>query len=448
MNDSIRLGSLRGIPIGVHWSVLLVAWLLAWSLGTRLFPLAAPGLSGTAYWAAGIGVALLFFGSLLAHELAHAVFAQRAGVRVAGITLWLLGGVAKLDGEAPTPGHELRIAGSGPVVSLVLGGMFGLAAWALPAVVGSGVAAVAGSGVAAGATGSGVALVAEAASWLARVNLVLAVFNLLPGAPLDGGRIVRAIAWRFGRDRLRASLLAARLGRIIGFGLIGFGVLELVIGADLGGLWTIVIGLFMTGAAAAERDLELTRSALDGLRVRDVMGPAPVRVPATLTVDLFADAVLMAQRQSAALVTGPDGAVVGVAGITEVTALSGGRRREARVGEIAVPLAAVPVVAADEPLLTAYERAMGLRAARGDGTPVAAGAGMPAVGVAYLAVVQDGSLVGLVTPVELARTVSLRMRSAAEGRPASPAGTGGPGGPGGPGSPASPASPAGNGLGG
>ena len=184
----------------------------------------------------------MFFVSLLAHELAHAFFAVRAGVRVEGITLWLLGGVAKLDGDAPTPGHDLRIAASGPIVSGLLGiGFGGLAVWLSTA---------------------GVApLIAEAATWLARVNLLLAVFNLLPGAPLDGGRIVRAVAWRLGRDRLRAALVATRIGRVLGFGLVAFGMLELILGADLGGIWTIVIGLFLTGAAAAERDVELARDA-------------------------------------------------------------------------------------------------------------------------------------------------------------------------------------------
>jgi Zn-dependent protease len=290
----------------VHWSVVFIAWLLAWGLATRILPGAAPGEPSAAYWATGILVATLFFVSLLAHELAHAFFAVRAGVRVEGITLWLLGGVAKLDGEAPTPAHDLRIAASGPIVSGLLGIAFAAAALGL-------------------AGGGAAPLVAEAAAWLARVNLVLAVFNLLPGAPLDGGRIVRAVAWRLGRDRLRASLLAIRLGRLIGFSMITFGVLELIVGADLGGIWTIVLGLFLTGAAAAERNHEVTRSALDGLLVRDALGPPPVRVPAGITVDLFADSILAAQGQTAALVTEAGGDVLGVAGLAEASSVRGVR---------------------------------------------------------------------------------------------------------------------------
>jgi Zn-dependent protease len=376
LNDSFRLGRLRGISIGVHWSVVFIGGLLAWGLATRILPTAAAGQPAAAYWAAGIVVAAAFFVSLLAHELAHAFFAVRAGIRVEGITLWLLGGVAKLDGDAPTPGHDLRIAASGPLVSGLLGlGFGGLAIW------------LSTTGVA--------PLLAEAATWLARVNLMLAVFNLLPGAPLDGGRIVRAVAWRLGRDRLRAALVATRIGRLLGFGLIALGMVELIAGADLGGIWTIVIGLFMTGAAAAERDTELTRDALGGLLVRDVMTPEPMRVPAGITVDLFADSILSMNRQTAALAVEAGGDVLGVAGVAETSLLRGGRRREARVRDIMVPLAEVAVAAPDEPLLPALERA----------------AASPTAGVArgaYLLVMAEGSIVGIVSAGDLARPVAER----------------------------------------
>ena len=373
MNDSLRFGSLRGIRVGMHWSVLLIAWLLAWGLATQLLPAAAPGATSLAYWAAGIAVAVLFFSSLLAHELAHAFFARRAGIEVEGITLWLLGGVAKLSGEAPTPGHELRIAASGPITS----GLLGLAWW--------------GVAVAIGSLGLP-ALLAESATWLARVNIILAIFNLLPGAPLDGGRIAKAIAWHFGRDRLRASLLATRLGRVLGFGLIGFGILELVAGANLGGLWTIVIGLFLTGAAAAEREQAVVQDALAGVRVRDVMAPDPIRVPAGITVDVFAEGVLIAQRQTAALVVEAGGTPFGIAGLSEVARLRGRARTDARVRDIAVPHQTVPVVAPDDGLLAALQ-----------GTGLGSPGGPP-----YLLVIDAGEVVGLVSGAELARSLEAR----------------------------------------
>ncbi len=389
LNDSFRLGRLRGISIGVHWSVVVIGGLLAWGLATRILPTAAAGQPAAAYWAAGILVAATFFVSLLAHELAHAFFAVRAGIRVEGITLWLLGGVAKLDGDAPTPGHDLRIAASGPVVSGLLGVGFG--------------------GLAIGLSTAGMApLLAEAATWLARVNVMLAVFNLLPGAPLDGGRIVRAVAWRLGRDRLRAALVATRIGRLLGFGLVAFGMMELIAGADLGGIWTIVIGLFMTGAAAAERDTELTRDALDGLLVGDVMTTEPLRAPSGITVDLFADSILTPSGQTAALAVEAGGEVLGVAGLAEASVLRGGRRREARVRDIMVPLADVPVAAPHDLLLPALERAAASPAARGArGT--------------YLLVMAEGSIVGIVSAGDLARTVAARAAAATRGGAPEPA---------------------------
>ncbi len=180
------------------------------------------------------------------------MFARRAGIRVEGITLWLLGGVSKLDGNARTPGQDLRIAASGPIVSGLLGIGFG--------------------GLAAGliAIGAPVLLV-EAAGWLAGVNFMLTLFNLLPGAPLDGGRIVRALAWGLGRDRLAASLLAIRIGRLLGFGMFALGAVDLVLGPDLSGLWLMVLGMFMRVVRRprkAARSLPRTRSAAPASRMR------------------------------------------------------------------------------------------------------------------------------------------------------------------------------------
>jgi Zn-dependent protease/CBS domain-containing protein len=379
MTETIRLGTFRGIRIGVHWSVLFIAWLLAWGLATQLLPATSPGSSAVVYWAAGIGVAMLFFASLLAHELAHALFARRAGIKVQGITLWLLGGVAAIEGEAPTPGHELRIAASGPLTSAALG--LGFLA----------------TTVALGSAG-GPALLVESLAWLARVNLILAAFNLLPGAPLDGGRIVRAIAWRLGRDRLRASLLAARLGRMLGFALMALGLAEVVLGANLGGLWTVAIGLFMTSAAAAERNQEVVHEALTSLRVRDVMLPDPLRVPAGITVDVFLEGVLRAQRQSAALVVEAGGAPLGVAGLGEIRRMPTRARHDARVRDIAIPHETVPVVGPDEVVLDALERTGANRSP-----------------IPYLIVLDQGEVVGLLSAADLARTIEARAHDL-EGR--------------------------------
>lgn len=366
MNDSIRLGSVHGVRIGVHWSVAIAAWLLAWGLATRVLPDAAP-LEGTgAHWVAAATVAVAFFASLLAHELAHAFCARRSGIVVEGVTLWLLGGVARLRGEVESASDELRIAVAGPLVSFGLALLCGAAAAALSALDSS-------------------PLLTEGLGWLARVNLIIAAFNLLPGAPLDGGRIVRALAWRLGRDRLRAALLATSIGRHIGFALALYGALELLVSANLGGLWFILIGLFMTATATAEAARERARAALAGVRVRDVMVVDPRRLPTSLTADVLIDAVLRAEQRSHAVTVDMDGQIIGVVGTRELAGLSTSRRREVRVGTIAVPLERLPRVSADEMILIALAEA-----------DTAAG---------YLVVVDEGQIVGILAVDDVARYI-------------------------------------------
>jgi Zn-dependent protease len=233
MRASIRLGRFFGIPVGLSWSVLLIAGLLTLSLATSLLPGSAAGYPDSAYVVAALATALLFFGSLLAHELAHAVVARRHGVEVEGITLWLLGGVAALRSESPSARAELRIAAVGPATSLGLAGAFGVAALAADVLLLP-------------------ALAVAAFAWLALINAALAVFNLLPAAPLDGGRILAGALWAGHGDRWRAAETAARAGRVVGFGLIAFGILGFLTPLPFGGLWTALVGWFIVTTAAAE----------------------------------------------------------------------------------------------------------------------------------------------------------------------------------------------------
>src|SRR5215213_11154092 len=253
---SLRFGRIAGIPVGASWSALLIAGLIAWSLAGSLLPAQVPGLAPAAYWLAGLAGAALFLGSLLAHEIGHAVVARRAGLRVRGITLWLHGGVAQLEDEPATPGDELRVALVGPAVSLALAVAFGLAALA----------------------GSLAALPAAAvtvAAWLAVGNAALAVFNLLPAAPLDGGRVLRGLLWRHHGNRVRASVTATRAGVWVGGGLVAYGLLGAFTGWGIGTLWTSLVGWFLVVAARQERDQAVLSSQLGGLRAGQVMTPAP-----------------------------------------------------------------------------------------------------------------------------------------------------------------------------
>lgn len=241
MNESVHFGEVRGIRLGANWSLLPIFLLIVLSLSGTLLPSAAPGYTESAYLLFAVVTAAAFYASLLAHELAHALTARRRGVRVNGIVLWLFGGVAQLEDDSPDSRAELEIAAAGPASSLGL------------AVVGT-VAAVL-----LGAVNTSPLLVSSLA-WLAGINALLAVFNLLPAFPLDGGRILRALLWRRWHDRARATAVAATVGKIGGLGLIAVGLVELLGGDVLSGIWLALIGWFIVGAAGQQHD-QVTRAS-------------------------------------------------------------------------------------------------------------------------------------------------------------------------------------------
>ena len=285
----------------------------------------------------GAIVAGCFFASLLAHELSHAIVARREGITVEGITLWLLGGVAQLRGEARTPGAEARVAGVGPLVSLLLALGFGLVALGMQAA-------------------HLPPLVVTGAAWLGGTNLVLGLFNLLPGSPLDGGRLLRAVLWRWRGSPRQATAVATTVGRALGYGLMGFGLFELIGGRDTGGLWTVILGFFLVSAAGAESQGALVVDALRGMPVRAAMDGALLMVPGALRVDTFISHVALAGRASAWLVTGAGGAIVGVVRIEDVRRVPAGERRDRRLDEVATPLERVPSAGPDELIVAVLER--------------------------------------------------------------------------------------------
>jgi Zn-dependent protease len=251
MNSDIKLGQVWGIPIGLNASWFLIFALLTFSLAGGFFPQAFPGISGLVALMAAVVTSVLFFGSVFLHELGHAYAAQRSGIRVRGITLFIFGGVAQLEHESRTPGEEFRIAAAGPLVSFALSALF-----AILAAVG------------------GATLLGVIGSWLAGVNMTLALFNLIPGYPLDGGRLLKAAVWQYTRDEHRATRVAAMGGRWVAWGFIGFGVFEVFIGAVFNGLWMIVIGWFLKNAANQTMNVSRIQQTLAGVRVGDVMNRA------------------------------------------------------------------------------------------------------------------------------------------------------------------------------
>ena len=365
MTARLRFGRIAGIPVGASWSALLIALLFAWSLGGQLLPVQVPGLAPAAYWLAGAAGAGLFLGSLLAHEVGHALVARRAGLRVRGITLWLLGGVAQLEDEPASPRDELRVAIVGPAVSLALAGAFGLTAAALSVV-------------------GGPALAVVVAAWLAIGNAALAVFNLLPAAPLDGGRVLRGLLWRHHGNRVRASVTATRAGVWVGAGLVGYGLVGAVTGWGIGTLWTALVGWFLVIAARQEREQALLGGALGrGLRAAQVMTPAPAVAPAWFTVDAFLRNYVEPWQAATLPLRGFDGHPAGVVTAAALYAVPADRRHIVRAGDVAIPMSALVLVGPDQPVADLAARLAG--------------------GRTVAAVVDGGQLLGLITAADLAR---------------------------------------------
>lgn len=382
MRDAIPIGRIAGFPVNLHWSVLVILWLFTWSLASTL-PGSARGYPPLAYWAAGACGALVLLASLVAHELAHAVVARRAGVPVGSVTLWLFGGVTTLGGEAKTPAAALRIAIAGPLTSLALAALFGGLVVALP-------------------TMGAAPLAVGVASWLAGINLLLGLFNLLPGAPLDGGRVLRAFLWRRHGDSVRATIGAAHAGRVVAFILIGLGLAEFVLGGVVGGVWLAFIGWFIFAASREEETRISTQQMFAGVRVADAMTAQPHTAPGWIPVDDFVQRYVLGDRHSAYPVVDRDGSVSGLITLRQLRDVAPGRRATATVGEVAQPLQDVPSGAPQEPLTALLER-------------------MAPAGPRSRALVFEGDqVVGIVTPTDVARLIEVyRLAHPEDPKPAS-----------------------------
>lgn len=259
----LPLGRYAGVEVVAHWSTVIIVLLLSVVLGAQVLPAWQPHRSAVVYGAVAAATAIGFIVTLLAHELAHAAAARHYRVSVRRITLWLFGGMTELADDAPTPRAAAIIAAAGPLTSLGIG-----AALLAPA-------AAAGHGLAAAALG-----------WLAGASLLLGVFNLLPGIPLDGGRVLQAVLWTHWRDRRKAIRVAANVGRALGLVVVALGVAETFTAAAASGVWLALIGWFLAASAAAAPDADLIQ-ALPGATVRTVMTTPPATVPAWWSVADF-----------------------------------------------------------------------------------------------------------------------------------------------------------------
>ncbi|MFS4092964.1 site-2 protease family protein [Streptomyces sp. AF1A] len=369
MNETLSLGRIAGVRVGVNWSVLVIVVLVTVALARGEFPAAHPGHSAVQYWALALLTAVVFLASLLAHELAHALVARRNGVRVDGITLWMLGGAARLHSEAATPAAELRIAGVGPLTSLLVGGVLAGVAAGLDALHASG-------------------LVVEGVIWLSAINILLAVFNALPAAPLDGGRLLRAYLWHRTGDRLRATRGASAAGRALGWFMVLTGFATVVFGHSLSGLWPALIGWFLVSAATAEVRQAEMRNALGGVPVSRVMTPNPVTVRDTATLaDFLAEGPFGRYRHSAFPVLAADGSVVGLLTVRRVETTPAQARPGTTVGEVMRPVDDIVTAAPDEPVLDLLPR-------------------LQSSPVRRAVVLDEGRLVGIITLADITRALA------------------------------------------
>ncbi|MBT2367278.1 site-2 protease family protein [Streptomyces sp. ISL-10] len=374
MRATFSLGRVAGIRIGVHWSVLVIFVLILVGLAGGGFREAHPDRPVWQYWLASAVTAVVFLLSLLAHEISHALVARRNGVSVDDITLWLLGGVARLRSEASTPGAELRIAGVGPLVSLVLGALFALAAGLLD-----------------GANDGG--LVVGALAWLAGINILLAVFNALPAAPLDGGRLLRAMVWWKTGSPLRATVVATAAGRVLGWALVGIGMYLVLAGAAFSGIWLVVIGWFVIVMATVEGGQAKLRELLGGIPVSDAMTPDPVSVPAATTVGEFLTDARFRYRHSAFPVVDNGNIAVGLITLKGADAVPETERASTVVARVMVPVDDLPT-RPDDPLARLVPEL--------EANP------------AHRALVLEGrDLAGIVTSSDISRVTSWLMSSSA-----------------------------------
>ncbi len=316
MKGSLSIGRIAGITISVHYTWFFIVILISWSLAQGLFPSIYPGWSTTEYWVTSIIAAILLFVSVLIHELAHSIVARSKNIPVNNITLFLFGGVSNLEKEPETSGAEFIMALVGPLSSLILAFIFlGIQIVISP---GSNVLAFFLGQPAIGATNSPIVALLNYLGW---INFLLALFNLIPGFPLDGGRVLRAIIWGATGNFQRATNIAATIGQIFAWIFIGFGILQIFSGNFVNGIWIAFIGWFLNSAAESSRQEMTFQQHFRGVKVQTVMKSNPEIIKPTLTVsNLIQDIFLHGGHRAAAV--SQDDQFLGIVTLTDVKKLN------------------------------------------------------------------------------------------------------------------------------
>jgi Zn-dependent protease len=332
--NTVRLGRVLGVEIKLDYSWFIVFVLVTVSLSGQIFPSMYAGWSRSAYWLLGALTSLLFFASVLAHEMAHSVVSQAYGVSVHDITLFIFGGAAHISEEPKTARAELLMSLAGPGTSLVIAAVLGLLALL---------------------SRNASPYLAAVSTWLAGINGSLAVFNLIPGFPLDGGRVFRALVWGITGNLQQATRLATGLGRLIAYGFIMVGVWQLFNGNWVNGLWIAFIGWFLESAAASSYRRFTVRHLLTGHTAHEVMTSECMPIPRNLTLDLFVEQVMLPSGRRCFPVQ-EDGRIRGLLTLHRIKEVPKDQWSRTRVEDIMIPWAELKSVRPDDDLNTVFDR--------------------------------------------------------------------------------------------
>jgi Zn-dependent protease/predicted transcriptional regulator len=330
-NSGLRIGKILGIPIYVHTSWVIIFALITFSLGTQ-FTQQHPGWSPARHWTLGVVTAILFFASVIFHELSHSFVALRYRIPVQSITLFVFGGIARIDAEPSSAKQEFNIAIAGPVSSFFLSGLFFLVGRLAP----------------------GNEMVVATTTWLSEINFFLAAFNLLPGFPLDGGRVFRALVWGITKDFTRATRYASRSGQLLAYLLIFGGIWQFVGGNHIGGLWLAFIGWFLLNAAQESYAQVTVKTMLAGVSAGDIMSKDVPTIGRDVSVADYVHEVLRTGRRCH-IVTGA-GAPVGLITLHAARTVPREEWETTSVQAAMLPIAKILWAAPTEPVLGILER--------------------------------------------------------------------------------------------
>ncbi|MEN8614385.1 site-2 protease family protein [Dehalogenimonas sp. THU2] len=367
MRSSFRLGRILGIEIGIHVSWLFIFAFLTWSLAAGYFPLenVLPGRDNLTYWLLGAVSSLSLFISVLAHELGHSVVARRNGIPVKNITLFIFGGASNITKEAETPGAEFRMAVTGPMVSFALSAIFFTVFFA---------------------TGREATALNAVVVYLAQINLILGVFNLLPGFPLDGGRVFRSILWKVLKDEPKATRIAAGSGQVIAYIFI-FGGIALAFIVGIGGLWLALIGWFLASAASASYQQSVLTEALKGAKVKEITNSSILSATDDITVEQAMSTMLSHNQRALPLIT--DGRMTGLVTLTDIKKVPKESWPHEQVNRIMTPATEVQSVSPEDDLTVVLEL-------------------LQSAGYNQLPVMEKGKFRGLVSRAELLQYIQLK----------------------------------------